>query len=190
MIRTFIFGASAAAFIATAAVAAAAELKPDSAASSIEFTAVGKPGFLRINGKDAKVTGSATEAGGTWSGVFTTKLDDFHTGIDMRDEHMKEKYLETKKFPTASLSWSLKTALDSAKELPFEGMLTLHGVEHKVAGTAKLNPAADKKSTKVEATFSIKLSDFGIEIPNFKGITVAEDVEVRTAFEAKGGAGI
>lgn len=154
--------------------------KVDPTASTLEFTAIGKPGFLRINGKDAKLTGTATSEGTTWKGDFETKLDEFNTGIETRDEHMKKKYLETDKFPTAKLAWTAAIAsFDAAQDVPFEGTLTLHGVEHKVSGKAKVEPASDKKKVKVEVTMPIKLSDFKIEVPTYLGVTVAEEVEVR-----------
>ena len=169
-----------------AAAAPAQPLKVDSGDSSLEFTAIGKPGFLRINGKDAKIAGTATPTGTGYSGTFTAKLDDFHTGIDMRDEHMKKKYLETDKYPTATLKWTVaKVNLGDSSEVPFKGTLTLHGVERPVEGTAKLDPSSDKKSVKVDAKFPLKLSDFKIEIPSYMGVTVAEDVDVHAEFTAK-----
>ena len=169
-----------------AAAAPSQPLKVDSGESSIEFTAIGKPGFLRINGKDAKVTGTAEQDPAGLHGTFTTKLDDFHTGIDMRDEHMKKKYLETEKFPTATLKWTVAGGnLNDAKEVPFKGTLSLHGIEKPVEGTAKLDPSSDKKSVKVDAKFPLKLSDFKIDIPTYMGVTVAEDVDVQAQFTAK-----
>lgn len=169
-------------------------LQLDREESTLEFTAVGKPGFLRINGTGAHVTGAVGRAGAApaasapavgLEGTFETRLDDLVTGIDMRDEHMKKTYLETAKFPTATLKWSAMGPLVKG-EMPFTGTLTLHGVEKPVSGKADLTPDADGKAIQVEAQFAIKLSDFGIQIPKYLGITVAEDVDVRTKIVAKG----
>lgn len=69
--------------------------------SSAGFTAVGKPGFLRINGEGGKVGGELI-LDGTKEIVKTeikVNVTQLNSGIDLRDQHMKEKYLETTKFP-------------------------------------------------------------------------------------------
>jgi len=177
---------AALAFLASAP-AMGAMLQLDPATSTLEFTAIGKPGFLRINGKGAKIEGSADKSGNMLSGTFQTRLNDFVTGIDMRDEHMKKKYLETDKYPTAVLKWSVPTTtLNGAKEVAFKGMLLLHGIEKEVTGTATVDPAADHKQFGVDATFPLKLSDFKIDIPKYLGVTVAEEVEVHAHLTARG----
>lgn len=163
----------------------------DAAHSQLDFTAVGKPGFLRINGKEASVSGKATTStGGVLTGVFETSLDEFKTGIDLRDEHMKKKYLETEKFPKAVLTWTVPSeSVGAGKEVEFTGTLAVHGVERPVKGTAKVESSAGGLLAKIEATFPLKLSDFKIDIPSYLGVTVAEDVVVRahlTAIADKG----
>jgi hypothetical protein len=51
----------------------------------------------------------------------------------------------------------------------------LHGKEQGVKGTYLA------KDGKIDAKFQIKLTDFGIEIPSYLGITVAETVDVQVA---------
>ena len=161
---------------------AASDLTIDTPSSAVEFTAIGKPGFLRINGHGGKVGGtSASTSGGGLAGTFSADLDAFETGISLRDEHMKTKYLETGKYPRATLVWMTQSA--KSGETPFTGTLTLHGVEHPVAGTAKLDGATTGKIN-VDATFPLKLSDFKIDIPNYHGVTVAEDVIVHVTMTA------
>lgn len=158
----------------------------DTTSSEVEFLAIGKPGFLRVNGKNGKVSGEAGEtSGGKFGGTFVTKLDDFKTGIDLRDEHMKKKYLETDKHPDAVLTiepFSLDTSTN--KEVDFKGKLSLHGVDQPVTGTAKLMVKDSGHIVVVDAAFPIKLSDFKIDIPRYSGITVAEDVNVKAHFSA------
>lgn len=154
--------------------------------SSVEFSAVGKPGFLRINGHGAKVSGRTTLSGDSLEGTFTVKLDEFTTGIDLRDEHMKTKYLETAKYPHAVLSLVVPAAkLATAGDVSFKGKLTLHGVEKDISGTATLTPSSDQKTVATDAQFQIKLSEFKIDIPSYLGITVAEDVDVHVQFTAE-----
>jgi polyisoprenoid-binding protein YceI len=174
-----------AAFVTAKATAQTAyQVNPNE--SEVTFTAIGKPGFLRINGKGAKIEGTAKVEGNKTTGVFETKLDSLVTGMDLRDQHMKETYLETKKFPVAKLTWSVNlTKLKSgSNELPFTGTLNLHGVDRPVSGTALVESAADGSKIEGEAEFKIKLTEYKIQIPSYLGVVVAEDVDVKAVFKA------
>lgn len=153
--------------------------------SGIKFTAVGKPGFMRISGEGDKVSGSYDQKAG--KGQFLFSLDSLITGIDLRDEHMKKKYLETEKFPEAEFDLhSMSPALGEKGSGEFSGKLTLHGVSQAVSGD--YDGACEGQTTcEVTAEFSIKLSDFKIDIPSYAGITVAEKVDVIVTLKLKGG---
>ena len=159
-------------------------LDPNS--SQIEFTAVGKPGFLRINGKGARIVGHAKVEKKQIAGTFTTKLDDFVTGIEARDQHMREVYLQTNKFPNAKLDLNMELVEihKDRQEFPFTATLNLHGVPKPIEGQAILTVAKDRSKVDGEVQFQIKLSDFNIAIPKYLGITVAEDVTVKATFTA------
>ncbi len=152
--------------------------------SQVTFQAVGKPGFIRINGKNAKVDGNSTWDGSQLKGEYKVLLTEFDTGLSLRDQHMKDKYLEVKKYPDAVLtldpiSWNAS----SEASVPFKGKLKLHGVEQAVEGQAKLTPSGNNLT--VEASFELVLSQYKIEIPVYAGITVAEKVDVKVTFDAK-----
>jgi len=155
---------------------------------TVTFLATGKPGFLRINGEGGKPAGHFTMDAGhskVTSGDITVHLDAFETGLATRDRHMKEKYLETKKFPDAIFK-AAPLAFKDGKvpgETDLKGTLTLHGVTKPV--TANVKVTAKKFAMQIEADFDIVLSDFKIEIPEYAGITVAEKVKVHTAFLTK-----
>ena len=57
-------------------------------------------------------------------------------------------------------------------------MLKLHNTEKEVSGTVIVKSQSDNK-VNVSAELSLKLSDFNIEIPSYKGITVAEKVKIK-----------
>lgn len=146
----------------------------------IKFTAVGKPGFLKIKG-ESKATapdGKIKIENNSASGEFVFKLESLTTGIDLRDEHMKTKYLQVAKYPNAKLSFKdlkiTEAELNSAFEKPFFGDLDLHGQNKKIDGILKY----DSKGKLVTATFTIKVSDFNIDIPEHIGITVSEKVNI------------
>lgn len=152
------------------------------------FQAVGNPGFLRINGEGGKPTGS-------WilEGKKTLKeaqihmpLASFVTGIEKRDEHMHQKYLESTKYPEAVLkvpqfSWNTDK-LPEKVDLP--ASLTLHGVTKPVTVSVTLKEQG--KDIVATSDFTLLLSDFSIEIPSFAGLTVAKDVTVHVELTAAG----
>ncbi|MBY0415838.1 MAG: YceI family protein [Bdellovibrionales bacterium] len=161
--------------------------------TSVEFEAKGTPSILTIKGQKARGSGQLKLTDGLMSGDVIVELNDFDTDIDTRNEHMKEKYLETGK-PGFNISKLKLSSVPFSKDFPdkikkvegqiIEGLLTLHGIEKKVSGILTMNSNA-KDEVAGNITFKIKLSDFGIEIPSFAGITVADEVAVKSDYIAK-----
>lgn len=159
------------------------ELKPDQ--GKVEFLAVGRPAAIKILGHAQGPTGKLElkRAGDTvkLEGKAELDLDQLDTGIGLRDRHMKEKYLETGKFKQATLTFSDVTipaaTLKSGGEATAKATLNVHGVEKPVDVQIKFqSPAAGQIAG--EMKFKLKLTDHGIEVPKFSGITVADEVEV------------
>ena len=76
------------------------------------FTALATPGALKISGKQNDPKAMKTEIkihGQQMSGTASLQLVSLATGIDLRDKHMKEKYLETDKFPQAIFTFKKVT---------------------------------------------------------------------------------
>jgi polyisoprenoid-binding protein YceI len=157
--------------LASYSPAYAAGYAVDPSTSAVTFQAIGTPGFLHVNGAGGKVTGGP-------GGTFTVTLSDFATGIDLRDKHMKEKYLEVAKYPVATLKLATVPTVSGA----FTGTLTLHGVMKAVSGDVTLTPQGKRLS--VVAEFPVVLSDFGIAVPSWLGVTVAQNVTVSVSFVA------
>lgn len=154
--------------------------------TSVEFLAIGNPSAIKIKGEKAKVQGEISLLHNVLNSKLKIDLNEFATGIEMRDEHMKENYLETNKgenrFAYLSVvDLSIPTAYwQSGKELntDFQGKLTLHGVTKDVSGKIYFPPFIKGKELLTNSQFNIKLTDFNIQIPSFVGITVAEDVKI------------
>jgi polyisoprenoid-binding protein YceI len=143
----------------------------------VEFKTKGWPNLVTIKGEGQGVTGQLQQQDSKVSGTLTFQLASLKTGIELRDSHMKDTYLEVEKYPTTTLTLNdvvVPEDLDGSFE--FSGLLNLHGVEKEVRGEAELN--ADGQVVKMTAEVPIKLSDFGIAIPSYKGITVAEKVTI------------
>ncbi len=162
--------------IGLTAQAALYKLSPDS--GKVTFLAKGKPALISIKGEGEGATAALKEKDQMLNGEISFLLKSLKTGIDLRDDHLKSKYLEVDKYPTATLKITdLRLPSNLKDGFPFKGTLNLHGVNQPVDGNATVT--ADSKSQKISADFNIKLSQFKIEIPSFKGITVAEEVQVK-----------
>lgn len=156
----------------------------DKGEGSVEFVAVGKPKAIKILGKGDQAKGQLTWEKGKGAGKVTFALASLETGINLRNEHMKKKYLETEKYPDATLVIT-SIALPSAKaqgdfsveNAPFAGNLSLHGVTKPIQGTATVK--RDGNQLQIESGFVIKITDFKIEVPSYMGITVADEVQVQ-----------
>ena len=142
--------------------------------SSVVFKATG-PAGLSFEGKSNAINVKDNGA----SLIVTVKLDAFATGIELRDRHMKEKYLETAKYPTASLEVDkgrLQLPAGSAVSAAVEGKLTLHGVTRPVRVSYRAD--GDPKNAKVIGSMHINMKDFKIEVPSYLGVTVKPNVDV------------
>jgi len=137
-----------------------------------KFEAVGNPGFLTIEGDKGSITGKYSKAGGKLTGSFDIDLNSLSTDMELRDEHMKTKYLETKKYPKATLTVE-NVVLPKDGYFKFAGKLSLHGKTNAASGDCLL-----KEAVNFECKFKIALTDYGIAIPEWKGVTVAKDVNI------------
>ena len=155
-------------------------LNLDQGTGSTEFHATGHPSSIKIVGKGSAPHGKLTFTDLEISGESTFDLTSLDTGIEMRNKHMKEKYLEVQKFPQAKLSITHLVLAQPLAEnqtvdhVPFTGKLSLHGVEHPVTGTVHLDKKGNQIS--INAEFSLKIRDFSITEPSFAGISMADEV--------------
>lgn len=152
----------------------------------VEILAMGRPAFIRIQGVGSAPQGNIQLDGRNIKGEFEFDLASLDTGIKMRNEHMKTKYLEVDKYPRAKLviesatlskDWSVKNP--DLKSAEFSGNLTLHGVTRPVKGTFSMGADRD-----VLAEFDVKLSDYQVAVPSFAGITVKDDVSIKVKIAA------
>lgn len=159
-------------FITTQAARAQIQAVTQHAVSgTVEWKAQSTLGLVKIMGTRGAVSGKVVLApDGTASGTLDCDLTPMTTANDLRDEHMHTKYLDTKKWPTATLKLDPVVAKD---KFDWSGQLTLKGETKNVHGTAWLT------GDDLRAEFSIKLADFpAVGVPAWKDITVAGDVTV------------
>lgn len=167
----------------TSALAHAALSKP--AESRTTFRASG-PAGLTIEGETSDL--QVTESNGDF--VITVPLGNLHTGIDVRDRHMREKYLEVDKYRDAQLTFA-----KSALKVPAAGekaagdtsaSITLHGQTHPVTVHYEVK-GGDGGSVAADGKFHINMKDFGIVVPVYLGVTVKPDVDVTAHFRVTTG---
>jgi polyisoprenoid-binding protein YceI len=131
------------------------------------------------------VTGSA-RGSRAFDGTLVVDLRTLDTGIGLRNEHLRENYLEVDKgpgFDTATLS---KIDLNGFNaDAPegkgsFTGLLTLHGVSKTITGTVDVRQVG--AGLRVKASFPIDLLEYSIRKPRYLGIGVKDTVQVEVAF--------
>ena len=154
------------------------------------ITFVSEADLETIHGVSHKVSGQlvvdpATSAA---TGKLTVPVKDMHTGIDVRDGHMRGEnggvWLEAAKYPDISFELVKTSRVAGTKDrVDYEGKLSIHGVTKdwkgsamvrfipaSVAGPAKLG---DGDWLRVKAEFDVPIQDFGIVIPDGVGPKVS-----------------
>lgn len=122
-------------------------------------------------------------------GQVRVGLDSLDTGIELRNRHLRETYLEVDRgdeFREAVL-----TAVELADPLPsgardhetgFAGLLSLHGMERRVEGEARLVRRDGR--VRVEAEFPLSLAEFAIAPPRYLGVGVRDELRITVSFDA------
>jgi polyisoprenoid-binding protein YceI len=149
----------------------------------VSFSASG-PAGLKIEGTTSEL--KVTEEGGNV--LVDVPLANLATGIALRDQHMKEKYLEVGKYPDAVLTvarGALKVPASGGQlTADAPGTLKLHGQVRPV--TVRYDATADSDGLSVHGKLHIRMDDFGITVPSYLGVTVKPDVDVLASFHVTG----
>lgn len=154
-----------------------ADAKLAASGGSAVFHAKATPGDLSIDGTTSEV---AVADDGT-SVTVTVQLGNVTTGIGLRDRHTK-KFLEVIRFASTSLVVPRAQLNFNGGSGDASGALMIHGVTKQTP----FHYTATKNGTTftVKGTTHIKLTDFGIEVPSYLGVTVKNDVDVDVSFTA------
>jgi polyisoprenoid-binding protein YceI len=98
---------------------------------------------------------------------FYLDLNTIDTGIELRNRHMRESYLETAKFPFAEFLGFLVEPFDWTGENPVDvstkGTFTIHGVAREIEVNGTITPEGD--NIRLEARFMVALEDHNISRP-------------------------
>ncbi len=140
-----------------------------------------------IVGRTAEIKGFVTldpdDIAGTAQAAFEVNLASLKTGINLRDKHMKEQYLETDKYPTAvfkmtGVSNASENVLKDNTVIEFtaQGDFTMHGVTKEMSIPIAVKYMKKSEQTQarlpgdllqITAEFYLLLSDFHIKRPQF-----------------------
>jgi len=145
-----------------------------------------------FDGKTANATGTITADPAAPSQAqvdVSIDLASLDTGVALRNQHMREKYLQTAKFPavtfkSVSVSAPASIAPNQPADITVTGDFTLHGVTKRMTIPVKVTLLADGRIHAI-SRFSVKLPDFGIVVPHNVFVTVDDAVGIRLDLFAK-----
>jgi len=150
-----------------------------------------------IHGRTTSVAGTidADPANANDSKVnVTIDLTTLDTGISMRNDHMRNKFLQVEQFPKAefksvSISGPKTVAPNKPADFTITGDMTIHGVTKRVSAPVRVVLIPESELTKssrgpgdwihATAEFAIKLSDFGIAVPQTLGMKLSNDIALK-----------
>lgn len=159
---------------------------------------ISKAPLETIEGKTGQIDGTVEvdlADAGTATGQFEVDLTTVKTGIDLRDQHMREGYLHTDSFPKAAFKIVKVTKANPKQladgqpvEIEAQGELTIHGVTKPVAVSGTVTYLKESEATQarlpgdllhIDVGTTILLSDFKVERPQFVLMKVSDKVELR-----------
>lgn len=107
----------------------------------------------------------------------------------LMQEHFNENYLESTKFPKAMFKGSLtdfqnlQFSKPGSYKTQVRGDLTMHGVTKSIAAPVEF--IVDDKGVHALCNFTVKCSDFQIEIPTVVKNTVSNNVDIKVKVDYK-----
>lgn len=121
---------------------------------------------------------------------FYLDLSTLKTGITLRDKHMKENYLETKKYPFAEFTGQLidfnkEDLLSNTKDslsVTAQGIFKMHGKD-KTMNVNGIIVRRNDSQFMLSANFEVILSEFDIKKPSILFYELAENQSVSIALD-------
>lgn len=117
---------------------------------------------------------------------FEVDLNTLDTGIGMRNRHMRDNYLETDKYPITHFTGKITQQADSSdgtRILYAEGDLFIHGIARfkRIKAQVEITPPY----WRVHSAFSVRLSDYDIEIPSVMFMKINDKIRLNLDFYLK-----
>lgn len=128
------------------------------------------------------------------SGRIRVDAASLKTGIELRDEHMRERHLHTEQFPYIEFTLKSVSGLPPSlspsvtTNLNLSGDFTVHGKTLPISAPATAELLSGSGSVHqailVTASFEIKLDDYDIPRPKMLLLKLAETIKIRVRFIA------
>jgi len=164
-----------------------------SESDTVYFSSTAKLEF--IEGKTQNIMGGFSfepeNSNSAIKGILQVDLRTLKTGIDTRDEHMRDNHLHTDKYPYAFFEIESAeplpemTVLDSTYTAKISGNFYIHGNHRKVSVDIFLMRAIQPsggESMKVRAKFAMNLDEYKIPRPKALFLKLAETIEIEAVF--------
>ena len=100
----------------------------------------------------------------------------FKFKLPLMEEHFNENYMESDKLPKTSFKGKILNYDSKSGSYDVEGDLTIHGVTNKVK--TKMTVTNDGGKLILSGAFTIKLSDYKLEVPALAKKTLAETAKI------------
>ena len=108
---------------------------------------------------------------------FYIDLNTLDTGIELRNRHMRDRYLNTDRCPFAEFTGNLESDFDPDRMEPQEavvvGTFKVNCIENDIRVQGTLEPTDE--GIKLEASFQVLLKDYDIERPGVIFYELAEE---------------
>jgi polyisoprenoid-binding protein YceI len=122
-------------------------------------------------------------AAGTGSLLLKVPVASLNTGIEMRDDHLRSpNWMDAEKFPY--ITFKSSSFKNDGKTWSVTGDFTMHGVTKTMTVDVKVRNIAEEKAVaagigkgnwlRVTTTFTVKLSDYGITVPDRAAAKVSD----------------
>jgi polyisoprenoid-binding protein YceI len=121
---------------------------------------------------------------------FEVDLASLDTGIGLRNRHMRDRFLETDRFPFATFTGrvlSLESLAGGGFRATAAGDLSIHGVTRRREIECGVNqeggsPARPARDLRVRCSFTVPLGDHDIPMSRLLCMRISEDVELELDF--------
>ena len=143
----------------------------------------------KIVGTTSKIDGYVVldEASESPSGEFYFEVDlaSLDTGIGLRNRHMRDNYLETKKYPFATYGGKIvqAEATDDGFNVVTRGVFDLHGVKKEMEISGAVTRVDG--GWRAVSNFTVALADHTIERPQLMLLKIGETIEVEVIVNVK-----
>jgi polyisoprenoid-binding protein YceI len=138
-----------------------------------------KPSFEEIKATHTNVTVVLNKATGELATLALVK--GFKFKVALMEEHFNENYVESSKFPKTTFRGKIEgfdvTKLsETPKKHTVKGKMELHGVTQDIVFEAMIS--IKKGVIHIQGDYSVKASDFKIEIPSVVEKKISNDVKI------------